>query len=193
MKKDTQQDENHREGNGKPPGLANTWCMRLWVCSRTILWYRHMPSWPLTWSIIPKYDMFKKCHKPAGNSRRLREILPVVLAKLPLWTYWHKLVLTHIVGILWILCISVDVSLCLIGQWSLVGLSLITCQDDTWHRAWSWSYYIGLYDGDHGLSKIGASARHCWLILLSWRLHFAGCLWWLMASVSGNFCFVSAV
>jgi len=24
MKKDTQQDENHREGNGKPPGLANT-------------------------------------------------------------------------------------------------------------------------------------------------------------------------
>jgi len=30
---------------------------------------------------------FKKCHKPAGNSRRLRQILLVVLAKLPLWTY----------------------------------------------------------------------------------------------------------
>jgi len=30
-----------------------------------------MPSRPLTWSITPRHDMLIKCHKPAGNSKRL--------------------------------------------------------------------------------------------------------------------------
>jgi len=57
-----------REGNAKTT-LANTWYVRLWVCSRTTLRRRQaitvdLECHPQTWH-------FKKCHKPAGNSRRL--------------------------------------------------------------------------------------------------------------------------
>jgi len=45
------------------------WYVRLWVCSCTILRCRHAITAPHL-SITPRHDMLK-CHKPAGNSRRL--------------------------------------------------------------------------------------------------------------------------
>jgi len=33
-----------------------------------------MRSRPVTWSITPRHDMFEKCHKPAGNRRRLERV-----------------------------------------------------------------------------------------------------------------------
>ena len=47
--------------------------VRLWVHICTILWCRHATK-ALHLSITPRHDMLK-CHKPAGNSRRLERVL----------------------------------------------------------------------------------------------------------------------